>query len=127
MDDSVEQANNVLGGPLETCSDAPKTGFYRDGCCNTGAQDRGVHTVCAQMTANFLMFSRAAGNDLSHARPEYGFPGLAPGDCWCLCASRWKEALEAGMAPPVKLSACHERTLDFVTLEQLREYAIDDN
>ena len=120
-----DRARNVLGGPLEECSRSPITGFYRDGCCNTGPQDRGVHAVCAQMTADFLMFSRAAGNDLSRARPEYGFPGLAPGDCWCLCASRWQEALEAGMAPPVKLAGTHERALDFVKLEDLLAHATD--
>lgn len=120
-----KRAKNVLGEPLDTCSKSPMTGFFRDGCCNTGSQDRGVHAVCAQMTADFLMFSRAAGNDLSRSRPEYGFPGLAPGDRWCLCASRWQEALEANMAPPVHLAATHERALDYVSLEDLKAHAID--
>lgn len=125
MQEFKDRARNVLGGPLELCSRSPLTGFFRDGCCNTGPQDRGSHTVCAQMTAEFLMFSRAAGNDLSTPRPELGFEGLAPGDCWCLCAPRWKEALEAGMAPPVNLAATHEGALEYVALEDLRAHAID--
>ena len=96
-----DDAKNVLGSPLRGCSNDPLTGFYRDGCCNTGPEDHGVHTVCAQMTAEFLAFSRARGNDLSTPRPAFGFPGLSPGDRWCLCAARWKEAHEAGAAPRV--------------------------
>ena len=101
------------------------TGFYRDGCCNTGPDDLGVHTVCALMTAEFLEFSRARGNDLSTPVPESGFPGLKPGDRWCLCAARWKEALDAGMAPRVVLTATHEATLEFVSLDELKKYAVD--
>lgn len=121
----MSKAKNVLGGPLETCSDSPTTGFYRDGCCNTGPTDLGAHVVCAEMTLDFLMFSRAVGNDLSTPRPEFGFDGLAPGDRWCLCASRWKEALEAGMAPPVVLQSTHERALEFVSLDDLEAHAVD--
>lgn len=118
---------NVLGGPLELCGDNPRTGFYRTGRCETGDDDHGVHTVCVRVTEQFLQFSRFRGNDLSTPRPEFGFAGLKPGDCWCLCASRWKEALEAGAAPRVVLTATHERTLQFVTLEQLTEHALDLN
>ena len=116
-------ARNVLGGTLEPCSVVPLTGFYRDGCCNTGPEDAGSHTVCAVMTAEFLAFSRAMGNDLSTPLPQFGFPGLKPGDRWCLCALRWKEAFEAGLAPPVVLQATHERALDAVTLEKLKSCA----
>lgn len=118
---------NVLGGPLELCCDNPRTGFYRTGRCETGDDDHGVHTVCVRVTEQFLHFSRFRGNDLSTPRPEFGFAGLKPGDCWCLCASRWKEALEAGAAPRVVLTATHERTLQFVSLEQLTEHALDLN
>ncbi len=118
---------NVLGGPLELCCDNPRTGFYRTGRCETGDDDHGVHTVCVRVTEQFLQFSRFRGNDLSTPRPEFGFAGLKPGDCWCLCASRWKEALEAGAAPRVVLTATHERTLQFVSLEELTEYALDLN
>lgn len=117
-------ARNVLGSKLVPCSENPRTGFFRDACCNTSDEDRGVHTVCAEVTAEFLAFSRAAGNDLSTARPEFGFPGLRPGDRWCLCATRWLEALEAGSAPRVVLEATHERTLDFVPLAALQRHAI---
>ncbi len=117
------RARNVLGGPLGTCSTAPLTGFYRNGCCDTGPDDRGRHTVCAVMTADFLAFSRAAGNDLSTPRPQWRFPGLNPGDRWCLCAERWKEALEAGAAPEVVLEACHESTLDIVSIDDLLAHA----
>jgi uncharacterized protein (DUF2237 family) len=127
MHEIKDQARNVLGGPLEICSRSPLTGFFRDGCCNTGPQDRGSHTVCTEVTAEFLMFSRAVGNDLSRSRPEFGFEGLTPGDCWCLCAARWQEAFEAGMAPPVKLSATHEGALQHVKLEDLRAHAIDNS
>lgn len=114
---------NVLGGKLAPCSLNPVTGFYRDGCCNTGFDDLGVHVVCAQMTREFLEFSRAHGNDLTTPAP--GFPGLQPGDRWCLCASRWKEACEAGVAPPVILDATHVAVLDFVPLDTLKAHAVD--
>ena len=116
-------AKNVLGGELEVCSLDPLTGFYRDGCCNTGAEDLGVHSVCVAVTAEFLEFSATRGNDLGTARPEFGFAGLEPGDRWCLCAARWQEALEAGMAPPVVLEATHASTLEWVGLEDLRAHA----
>jgi uncharacterized protein (DUF2237 family) len=110
---------NVVGGTLLPCSTDPLTGFYRDGCCGTGPEDAGSHTVCAVMTAEFLTFSRVAGNDLSTPRPEWGFPGLAPGDRWCVCASRWLEAYQAGCAPPVVLGATHEAALEVVPIELL--------
>ena len=116
-------ARNVLGGPLEPCGLDPVTGFYRNGCCETGAEDTGLHTVCAVMTAEFLAFSRSVGNDLSTPMPAYRFAGLRPGDRWCLCAPRWKEALDAGAAPPVVLEATHEETLAVVDLETLKTYA----
>lgn len=116
-------ARNVLGEPLIPCSMHPLTGFYRTGCCETGAEDRGVHTVCIVATAAFLAFSKEVGNDLSTPMPEYGFPGLQPGDAWCLCAPRWQEALEAGMAPLVILEATHEFTLEFCSLEDLQAHA----
>ena len=119
------QAKNVLGGKLATCSLNPKTGFYRDGCCNTGTNDVGTHTVCTQVTREFLEFSRERGNDLITPRPEFYFPGLKPGDKWCLCATRWREALKAGAAPLVDLEATHARTLDFVSLEDLKAHALD--
>ncbi len=119
-------AKNVIGGELEPCGRDPVTGFYRDGCCNTGAEDAGVHTVCAAMTAEFLRFSKSAGNDLSTPQPTFGFPGLQPGDRWCLCAARWKEAHDAGVAPPVVLVSTHAATLEWVTLEELRRHAVDD-
>ena len=118
-----EAARNVLGGELASCSTDPVTGFYRNGCCETGPHDVGMHTVCAVMTAEFLAFSRAAGNDLSTPRPEFAFPGLKPGDRWCLCAPRWKEALDAGMAPQLVLEACHEETLAIVPLGVLKDFA----
>jgi uncharacterized protein len=114
---------NVLGTDLEPCSFDPVTGFYRDGCCNTGGEDQGVHTVCVVMTAEFLAFSKVAGNDLSTPRPEFGFPGLHPGDQWCLCASRWQEALEAHSAPKVVLAATHQATLEWVRLADLKAHA----
>lgn len=116
---------NVLGEPLIGCCTDPMTGFYRDGTCRTGGGDAGVHTVCAEMTAKFLEFSRERGNDLLTPVPEYQFPGLKPGDRWCLCAARWKEAYDAGMAPKVVLAACHISTLEFATLEELRDYAVE--
>ena len=116
-------AKNVLGGQLLACSYDPVTGYFRDGCCNTDSTDRGNHTICVRVTVQFLDFSRAQGNDLATPMPEYRFAGLKPGDRWCICASRWYEALEAGMAPPVVLEATHERALGVVPLEILMEYA----
>jgi uncharacterized protein (DUF2237 family) len=118
---------NVLGGPLGRCSDKPLTGFFRDGCCNTSEEDMGSHTICVVLTAQFLQFSKVRGNDLSTPRPEFDFPGLNPGDRWCLCAARWREAFQAGMAPQVVLNACNEMSLDIVSLEDLKKYAIDLN
>lgn len=118
---------NVLGGPLGTCSDRPLTGFFRDGCCNTSDEDVGRHTVCIIATAEFLEFSRARGNDLSTPHPEFGFPGLQPGDRWCLCAARWREAWQAGAAPRVVLNATNEATLEIVSLDLLKPYAVDLN
>jgi uncharacterized protein (DUF2237 family) len=116
-------AKNVLGEDLEPCGFDPLTGFYRDGCCETGGDDAGVHVVCARVTAEFLEFSRAQGNDLS--TPQPGFAGLQPGDQWCLCASRWQEAFEAGAAPPVVLAATHIRALEWCSLESLKSHAVD--
>jgi uncharacterized protein len=121
----MKTAKNVLGEPLQTCCTSPMTGFYRTGRCDTGAGDHGIHVVCAQMTREFLQFTRARGNDLSTPVPEFGFPGLKPGDRWCLCAERWKEAMEAGAAPPVVLAATHISALEFVSLEELSDHAID--
>jgi uncharacterized protein len=118
-------AKNVLGEPLEPCSMDPLTGFFRDGCCNTGPLDIGRHVVCVRVSADFLAFSKARGNDLTAPRPELGFPGLRPGDRWCLCAARWKEALEAGHEPPVVLAATHEAALQVVRLEDLKRHALD--
>ena len=118
-------ARNVLGEPLETCSIKPMSGFYRDGCCNTGPEDVGSHTVCAVMTAEFLEFSKSHGNDLSTPLPEFGFPGLKPGDRWCLCAPRWQEALEAKQAPRVVLRATHEGALSHCALADLKRLAMD--
>ena len=115
---------NVLGLPLEPCCFAPQTGFYRDGYCRTGPQDSGRHIVCAEVTLEFLEFSQAAGNDLSTPMPAYGFPGLRAGDRWCLCALRWKEAFEAGCAPPVILEACNQRVLELISLEALQAHAL---
>lgn len=117
---------NVLGQPLTACSQDPLTGFFRDGHCNTCAQDQGSHTVCAVMTAEFLAYSKYVGNDLSTPHPEFRFPGLKPGDQWCLCAGRFLQAHDEGCAPNVKLSATHMRALDIVPLAILRQYAIDD-
>jgi uncharacterized protein len=116
---------NVFGEPLKSCSERPVTGFYRSGCCHTGPEDLGLHTVCVEVTAEFLVFSKSRGNDLSTPRPEFGFPGLEPGDRWCLCAARWREAFEAGRAPRVVLAATHEATLELVELGDLKRYAID--
>lgn len=117
-------AKNVLGGPLLPCSLEPLTGWYRDGCCNTDAADAGLHTVCAVMTEEFLAFSQSAGNDLSTPRPEYGFPGLNPGDRWCLCAGRCEEARIAGFAPEVVLEATHAKTLEITMLGHLQAHAV---
>ncbi len=120
-----QQALNVLGLSLEPCGLDPLTGFYRDGCCNTGYDDTGIHTVCVRVSREFLAFSKSRGNDLSTPAPEFGFPGLKPGDQWCLCAGRWRESLEAGMAPPVVLAATHEETLAVVPLTALKRHAVD--
>lgn len=120
-------ARNVLGGELESCSTDPMTGFFRDGCCNTGREDAGLHLVCAEMTEDFLTFSKRRGNDLSTPVPQYEFPGLEAGDRWCLCVLRWKEAYEAGMAPLVNLRATHISALEFIDLEVLKEYATGDS
>ena len=116
---------NVVGGELQECSAEPLTGFYRDGCCATGPEDAGSHTVCAIVTAEFLRFSRLAGNDLSAPAPHFGFPGLEPGDRWCVCAATWREAYEAGTAAPVVLAATHEETLAVIPLDALRAHALD--
>ena len=121
----MARAKNVLGTELEACSTSPLTGFYRDGCCGTGPEDTGLHIICAEMTAEFLRFSVARGNDLVTAQPAFGFPGLKPGDRWCLCALRWKEALQAGVAPPVVLRATHISSLEFVDLADLQSHALD--
>ena len=118
------KARNVLGGELAACSTSPVTGFFRDGCCNTGPGDFGLHLVCAVMSEEFLVFTKAVGNDLSTPRPDYRFPGLRPGDRWCLCVTRWKEAFEAGSAPPVVLDATHISALEFVDLDDLRSHAV---
>ena len=116
---------NVLGGPLASCSSEPLTGFFRDGCCNTGPEDIGLHVVCAKVTQPFLDFARRHGNDLVTPAPHYGFPGLKPGDRWCVCVGTWRQAYEAGVAPPVVLAATHEETLAVVPLELLRQLAVD--
>ena len=120
------RGRNVLGGPLGTCSTDPMTGFYRDGCCATGPDDAGSHTVCAVMTDAFLAFSRDRGNDLVTPRAQWGFPGLKAGDRWCLCAARWYEAFEAGVAPRVDLHATHERALEIIPLAALEAHALDE-
>ena len=121
----MTSASNVLGEPLQPCSMQPLTGFYRNGCCVTGAGDVGLHLVCAEVTREFLQFSVARGNDLSTPRPELGFPGLQARDRWCVCVQRWQEAHAAGVAPPVVLGATHISALEFVTLDQLRAHALD--
>ena len=121
----MADGKSVFGTPLRDCSHSPNTGFFRDGCCNTDASDAGSHTVCAQMTEEFLAFSKARGNDLSTPRPEFGFPGLKPGDRWCLCAARWQEALFADCAPPVVLAATHESVTEIVDREALLAHAVD--
>ncbi len=125
MTASRDNALNVLGGALVRCGSEPLTGFYRNGCCDTGPDDMGIHTVCAVMTDAFLVYSRLAGNDLSTPQPTLGFPGLAAGDRWCLCAGRWREALAAGVAPPVILAATHEETLAVIALDDLERHAAD--
>ncbi len=120
----MNERKNVLGGPLGICSNAPMTGFYRNGCCDTGEEDVGQHTVCIEATAEFLEFSKARGNDLSTPMPMFNFPGVKPGDRWCLCVLRWKEALEAGMAPGVVLEATHAEALKYVEMEDLLRHAI---
>ena len=120
----MPQRKNVLSGPLGSCSNAPKTGFYRNGCCDTGEEDVGRHTVCIVATEEFLSFSKAAGNDLSTPMPQFGFPGVKTGDRWCLCVLRWKEALAKGKAPGVVLEATHEEALKYVELEDLLRHAV---
>ncbi|WP_223789739.1 DUF2237 family protein [Marinicella meishanensis] len=116
---------NVYGEPLEACSDEPKTGFFRDGCCNTADEDLGMHTVCVQLTDEFLQFSKRMGNDLITPRPEFNFPGLKTGDRWCLCASRWLQAHQAGLAPKVHIRSTHQRTLEVVDIQLLKAHAVD--
>ena len=115
---------NVLGGDLEACSIDPLTGWYRDGCCNTDRNDRGLHTVCCVVTEEFLDFARSRGNDLITPVPEHGFPGLSPGDRWCVCAQTWQDAADEGVACPVVVSATHEETLQVVSLELLKQHAV---
>ena len=116
---------NVLGGALAPCSVSPQTGFYRDGCCNTGPEDHGLHVVCAQVTDEFLRFAQRHGNDLVTPMPQFAFPGLTAGDRWCVCAGTWREAFEAGVAPPVVLAATHEETLAIIPLDALKAHALD--
>jgi len=123
MDESI----NIFGEPLLACSEQPKTGFFRDGCCNTNDQDVGSHTVCIEVTREFLEYSRFKGNDLSTPLPEYGFPGLRPGDRWCLCAARWLEAYRQDMAPRVFLARSHRKATEIVPVELLRQFAVDLN
>ena len=124
MFEDLAQSVNVFGQPLSLCCNNPKTGFYRDGFCNTGSTDVGTHVVCAQMTKDFLEFSKSKGNDLTTPNEAYSFPGLKPGDKWCLCVIRWKEAHQAGKAPKVYLEATHDKALKYVTIEQLIEHAL---
>ncbi|HAG80382.1 MAG TPA: DUF2237 domain-containing protein [Cyanobacteria bacterium UBA12227] len=121
----MTNATNVLGGELQICCTSPMTGFYRDGKCNTGGGDFGAHVVCAEVTEEFLAFTKSQGNDLSTPVTAFNFPGLKPGDRWCLCASRWKEALDAGVAPPIILSATHASALEYVSLAELKQHALD--
>ena len=125
MSNYVEPSLNVLGGPLQPCSHDPKTGFFRNGCCDTGPMDTGSHTVCAVMTAEFLAFSKYVGNDLSTPRPEFDFAGLKPGDQWCLCASRFLQAHDEGVAPLVQLASTHHKALDIVPMDVLTRYAME--
>lgn len=126
MTNKMAPSVNVLGGTLTSCSTSPLTGFFRNGCCDTADADGGSHTVCAVMTAEFLAFSKYVGNDLSTPRPEYGFAGLKAGDQWCLCAARFLQAHEEGVAPNANLNATHERAMDIVPLDVLHRYAVDD-
>lgn len=126
-DKDIEESINVLGESLDPCGENPVTGFFRDGKCNTCAQDVGSHTVCVEVTKQFLDFSRSKGNDLSTPRAEFSFPGLKPGDTWCLCAARWMEAYQSKVAPRVYLTRTHRKALDIVPFEHLKEYAVDLN
>ncbi len=121
----ASERKNVFGEALAVCCTAPMTGFYRTGCCETGPEDQGAHVVCVEVTADFLAFSKSRGNDLSTPLPAFGFPGLKPGDRWCLCAARWQEALDAGKAPRVVLTATHERALEQIALADLKRFALD--
>lgn len=121
----MDESLNVFGNRLEPCGVDPVTGFFRDGCCNTGSDDLGIHTVCVRVTAQFLRYSKQTGNDLSTPRPEFGFPGLKPGDRWCVCAGRWREAVEAGVAAPVYLHSTHIETLAILALADLKDHAVD--
>ena len=121
----MPQEKNVFGEELETCSMSPMTGFYRDGCCRTGPQDLGIHVVCTEVTEEFLEFSKLQGNDLTTPNPDYDFPGLKPGDRWCVCALRWKEAMDNGCAPPVVLASTHQSALEAISLEDLKKFALD--
>jgi uncharacterized protein (DUF2237 family) len=125
MSDNIEFPKNVLGTPITLCCNNPKTGFFRDGYCRTNNQDLGSHVVCAIVTKDFLEFTKSKGNDLSTPRPEFNFPGLIEGSKWCLCAVRWKEALEAGVAPPVDLNATHEKTLEYISIEDLKRHQLN--
>ena len=118
-------ARNILGTDLQLCCSDPVTGFFRDGYCNTNRMDQGTHVICASVTEKFLAFTRLRGNDLTTPRPEFRFPGLKPGDGWCLCALRWKEAFDAGVAPPIRARATHERALDFIPIEVLAQFRVD--
>ncbi|NJO27553.1 MAG: DUF2237 domain-containing protein [Richelia sp. SL_2_1] len=122
----MSEAKNVLGEKLQPCCTSPMTGFLRNGMCDTGPQYFGVHVVCAEVTEEFLTYTKSMGNDLSTPVPMYDFPGLKPGDKWCLCASRWKEAMDDGVAPKVVLSATHEAALEYVSLDELKQYAVDN-
>ena len=126
-EEQMDESTNVFGEPLEDCSNNPLTGFFRDGCCNTSEQDGGSHTVCVELTEEFLDFSRLRGNDLSTPRPEFGFPGLKPGDRWCLCAARWLEAYQSEAAPRVWLTRTHHKALEIIPLKVLRDFAVDLN
>lgn len=121
----MTEARNVLGGKLENCCTSPMTGFYRDGTCNTGGGGLGAHVICAQVTEEFLVFTKSRGNDLSTPVPTFNFPGLKPGERWCLCAARWQEALTAGVAPPVILSSTHASAVEYVSLDELKQHALD--
>lgn len=121
----MPREKNVFGEELETCSMSPMTGFYRDGCCRTGPQDLGMHVVCTEVTEEFLEFSKLQGNDLTTPNPDYDFPGLKPGDRWCVCALRWKEAMDNGCAPPVVLASTHQSALEAISLEDLKKFALD--